>query len=52
MSRTIMVGFAFFVLELWYFDCVFMLFCILYILVHSITHLMFMICNFIGRCIK
>ena len=43
MSRAIMVSFAFFVLELWPFDCVLCLFCVIFILVHSITHLLFMI---------
>ena len=53
MSCAIMVSFVFFILELWPFDCVLFLFCVIFILVHSITHSLFMISlfNIIGMCI-
>ena len=52
MSRLIKVALAFFISELWPFDCVLCLFCVINILVHSITHSLFMIssCYLIGMC--
>ena len=51
MSHVFTVAFIFFVIELWPFDCVFMLICFIE---HSITHSLFMIsaCNFIGMCFR
>ena len=47
-TMCITVDFRFFVSELWSFDCVLCLFCVIYILVHPITHSLLMIspCNF------
>ena len=49
MSRTIMVAFRLFVLELWPFDKVLCLFCAIYIVIHPINDSLYMIssCNFI-----
>ena len=54
LSHTITVDFNFVHfrgMALWLFLC---LFCVMYILVHSISHSPFMIssCNFIGMCIR
>ena len=45
MTHIIMVTFHFSVSELWSFSCVLCLFCVIYILVHPITHS----CNAIGQ---
>ena len=54
MSNAITVALAFFISELWPFDCVLCLFCAIYILVQSITYSLFMISSFsfIGMCIR
>ena len=46
MSNAITVALAFFISELWPFDCVLCLFCVIYILVHSITYSVFIVSSF------